>query len=259
MLLPQPINCLTRPVTTVHLSLPQRSRVFALLLPAAGLLRDYADRQLNRGVDLVREGTSEAVRSSLESQSSLLRKLADRAWLLQWGIGFALIGALAAALALIFPNVVLWHHAPAWITCSATNLLSGAALVALLATVLFTIPFTWGLLVKSADLKLFAAVLDIAIGKPVPTAPTAVQAIAKGGSEVEVIWVAPSGDLEIRGYVVLPSLDQVAQAPTEVPANETSTTISGLTVQAAVTFTVAAKNDNGVGSASKPSDPVTVT
>ncbi len=233
--------------------------VFALLLPAAGLLREYGERQLNRAVELVRAGTTQDVRESLRSQSSHLRILADRVWFLQWGIGFAVVAALAASLSLVFPKIVLWHHAPAWMTCSARNLLAGGALVALLATVLFTIPFTWALLVTSSDLKDFSDVLDLAIGKTVPAAPTAVQAIAKGGGVVEVSWAAPPGNVEVSSYLVTPNLNQQAQTTTEVLSAPTSTTISGLTAGTSVTFTVTAKNDNGVSQASQPSAAITVT
>ncbi|WP_329426066.1 putative Ig domain-containing protein [Streptosporangium sp. NBC_01495] len=86
-----------------------------------------------------------------------------------------------------------------------------------------------------------------------PTAPTAVA----GTTSATVSWTAPaSNGSAITGYVVTPYLGGVAQSPVSFDASATSRTLTGLTAGATYTFTVAAVNAVGTGSASPASNAV---
>jgi hypothetical protein len=71
-------------------------------------------------------------------------------------------------------------------------------------------------------------------------------------SKVTVAWTAPSSDggSPITGYVVTPYQGEAAQAPTTVDGATTSADVTGLTNGTNYTFTVAAKNAAGTGTAS---------
>jgi hypothetical protein len=91
-----------------------------------------------------------------------------------------------------------------------------------------------------------------------PGAPTGV--VAKPAtSQAQVSWTPPSGNggSEITGYTVTPYVGASAQTPVNVGASSTSTTVAGLTNGTSYTFTVAAKNAAGTGSASQASAAVT--
>jgi hypothetical protein len=90
-----------------------------------------------------------------------------------------------------------------------------------------------------------------------PGEPTHVLAFA-GDASASLGWIAPESDggSAITGYVVTPFADGVAQTPIQV-GPETSTALTGLTNDAAYTFTVAAVNAVGTGPASAPSNAVT--
>ena len=85
-----------------------------------------------------------------------------------------------------------------------------------------------------------------------PAAPTATAGI----TSATVTWVAPaSNNSPITGYIVTPYLNGVAQAPQSYGA-ATTQTLTGLTAGASYTFTVAAVNAIGTGSASPQSAAV---
>jgi hypothetical protein len=91
-----------------------------------------------------------------------------------------------------------------------------------------------------------------------PSAPTAVVA-SPATRQALVSWSEPAsnGGSALTGYTVTPFLAGVAQAPVEVAAGTSSTTVKGLTNGSAYTFTVTATNAVGAGPASSPSAAIT--
>jgi hypothetical protein len=92
-----------------------------------------------------------------------------------------------------------------------------------------------------------------------PPAPSNVAA-SPATSSALVSWSPPSGDggSPITGYVITPYLGSTAQTPVSVSGGSTtSRTVTALTNGHAYTFTVAAANSIGTGSASAPSGAVT--
>ena len=72
-----------------------------------------------------------------------------------------------------------------------------------------------------------------------------------------VSWTAPANNgSAITGYVVTPYRNGVAQTPVAFDASATTRTLTGLTAGASYTFTVAAVNAIGTGSASPASNAV---
>jgi titin len=102
-----------------------------------------------------------------------------------------------------------------------------------------------------------SAMSDAATPVAVPGAPTAVAATA-GSSKATVTWTAPSSDggTPITGFVVTPIKAGVAQAPVTFNSAATTQDVTGLTVGASYTFTVAAVNAVGTGPSSDPSNAV---
>ncbi|MGV9775710.1 DUF7927 domain-containing protein [Streptosporangium sp. NPDC003464] len=89
-----------------------------------------------------------------------------------------------------------------------------------------------------------------------PSAPAAPAAVA-GVTSATVSWTAPANNGgAITGYVVTPYLGGVAQTPVTFNASATTRTLTGLTAGASYTFTVAAVNSVGTGSASPASNAV---
>ena len=98
-----------------------------------------------------------------------------------------------------------------------------------------------------------------AAGAPTaPGAPTGVQGTS-GDKSVALNWTAPSSDggSPITGYKVTPFVNGSAQTPILTNSTSTNYTVTGLTNGAAYTFTVAAINAVGTGSASSPSPSIT--
>ena len=98
-----------------------------------------------------------------------------------------------------------------------------------------------------------------AAGAPTaPGAPTGVQGTS-GDKSVALNWTAPSSDggSPITGYKVTPFVNGSAQTPILTNSTSTNYTVTGLTNGAAYTFTVAAVNAVGTGSASSPSPSIT--
>jgi hypothetical protein len=94
-----------------------------------------------------------------------------------------------------------------------------------------------------------------------PGAPTEVIATA-GNASATVSWAAPaSNGSPIASYTVTPYIGTTAQPATTVTGSPpaTKTTVTGLTNGTSYTFTVAAANAIGTGTASSPSNAVTPT
>ncbi|GAB1820096.1 DUF7927 domain-containing protein [Herbidospora sp. RD11066] len=89
-----------------------------------------------------------------------------------------------------------------------------------------------------------------------PATPTAPAATA-GVTSATVTWTAPAANgSPITGYIVTPYLNGVAQAPVTYMSTATTQTLTGLTAGGSYTFTVAAVNAVGTGSASPSSNAV---
>jgi hypothetical protein len=88
-------------------------------------------------------------------------------------------------------------------------------------------------------------------GAQAPGTPTGVTATPDAGT-ITVAWTAPASDggSPVTGYVVTPSHGGSALTPIAVGAGQTSTVLSDLTNGDDYTFTVAAKNAAGTGTAS---------
>ncbi|MEU0517986.1 putative Ig domain-containing protein [Streptosporangium sp. NPDC006007] len=98
-----------------------------------------------------------------------------------------------------------------------------------------------------------AATYVYAAAPAAPAAPTA----TAGVTSATVTWTAPSGNgSTITGYVVTPYIGGVAQTPVSYDASATTRTLTGLTPAVSYTFTVAAVNAFGTGSASPASAAV---
>ncbi|MEV8638151.1 putative Ig domain-containing protein, partial [Streptosporangium sp. NPDC051023] len=86
-----------------------------------------------------------------------------------------------------------------------------------------------------------------------PAAPTA----TAGVTSATVTWTAPGNNgSAITSYVVTPYKDGVAQTPITYDATATTRTLTGLTAGSSYTFTVAAVNTFGTGTASAASNAV---
>ena len=92
-----------------------------------------------------------------------------------------------------------------------------------------------------------------------PTAPASVVAVP-GNGQATVSWTASASNngQPVTGYVITPYVGTLAQPAITVGVS-TSTTITGLANTKTYTFRVAAKNANGVGPQSTPSNAVTPT
>ena len=90
----------------------------------------------------------------------------------------------------------------------------------------------------------------------VPALPTAVAGIALD-RQVNLSWTAPdNGGSPITGYRVTPYLGGAAQTPITFSSTGTTQSVTGLTNGTPYTFTVAAINAIGTGSASIPSNTI---
>lgn len=79
--------------------------------------------------------------------------------------------------------------------------------------------------------------------------------LANGGG-ASLSWTAPSnGGKTITSYLITPNIG----TPVETGSSSTSYTFSGLTVGTPYSFTVAARNENGVGQASTTTNQITIT
>ena len=97
---------------------------------------------------------------------------------------------------------------------------------------------------------------------PPPTAPGQVAAVTAtaGDARATVSWTPPiDGGSPITSYTVTPYVGTTARTPVTITGNPpaASTTVTGLTNGTAYTFTVAATNAIGTGTASAPSAAVT--
>jgi hypothetical protein len=115
----------------------------------------------------------------------------------------------------------------------------------------------WNDAVNSTDFD------DVSISTPgttatAPGAPTGVSGTA-GNTSVALSWTAPASDggSAITGYRITPFIGATAQTAIVTGSAATSATVTGLTNGTAYTFTVAAINGVGTGSASAASAAVT--
>ena len=94
-------------------------------------------------------------------------------------------------------------------------------------------------------------------------APTIGTATYAGNQSATVKWTAPAAlagtQPPLTGYVVTPYISGTAQTPQTFNSTATTETVTGLTANTTYTFTVAAINSNGVGTASAQSNSVAVT
>jgi len=125
--------------------------VFALLLPAVSLLREYVDRRTTRLQEVLRSPSISA--DTLDSQRQMFARLAGTAAPLQRGIVLAVLAAIASSMAIIAPRITVWDHAPSFLVFSFADLLTGLAVVCLVGTVAAMFPFTWHLLIRSNQLR----------------------------------------------------------------------------------------------------------
>jgi hypothetical protein len=111
----------------------------------------------------------------------------------------------------------------------------------------------------SADSTASAAVTPRA-ATTAPGAPTGVSGSA-GNASVALSWSAPADDggAAITGYRITPYVGPTAQTPINTGSTATSANVAGLTVGTAYTFTVAATNSAGTGTASAPTIAITPT
>ena len=91
-----------------------------------------------------------------------------------------------------------------------------------------------------------------------PLAPTAPSAVP-GNARATVKWTAPANNgSAITGYVITPYIGVTAQSPRTFASTATTEIVTGLTNATTYTFKIAAKNANGTGPQSIPTNTVTV-
>jgi Tetratricopeptide repeat len=149
--------------------------VFALLLPAVALLRDYFKKRTDRLHEVLRErrkilderaddniqradkGLNESFRAerkifkSLEAQQKIFERLGRTVSPLQRGVVLTIVATLASSAAVVAPTSTLWKHAPRWLVFNLTELLTAIALVCLAGAVVAMLPFTWYLLIGPGE------------------------------------------------------------------------------------------------------------
>jgi hypothetical protein len=149
--------------------------VFALLLPAVALLRDYIDRRISRLREVLqqRAAAEDSAQPAdddstgiLEAQRTIFGSLAEAVAPLQRGIVLTIMATIASAAAVIAPSSILWKHAPGWLVFSPTELLTALALVCLVGAVAAMLPFTWYLLIPSEEIDLVRQAIDIETEPP---------------------------------------------------------------------------------------------
>jgi hypothetical protein len=101
--------------------------------------------------------------------------------------------------------------------------------------------------------------VDVMYALPKPgQATNPVATAARGGASLT--WTAPvAGGGPVEGWVVTPYIGATAQTPTTIEGSGTSGFVDGLTAGTSYTFTVAAANGSGAGTASGQSNAVVPT
>lgn len=146
--------------------------VFALLLPAVGILREYVDRRTTLLQEVIRKGEA-ATPEQLESQRRMFSRLAKTVSSLQRGIVLAVLAALAASAAILAPTVTPWHGAPAYFSFSVQQILTALTLVCLVDAIIAMFPFTWHLLVKAEQLGVLEQAARLALKRATEPASAA--------------------------------------------------------------------------------------
>jgi len=147
--------------------------VFALLLPAVAILREFVERRQARLSEVLKEAgvprsVGPPVAGDLEGQRRTFGHLAKTVKPLQRGIVLAILAAVASSVAIVAPDVTAWDHAPGFLVFSLADLLAGLALVCLIGTVAMLFPFTWHLIISSDQLRLIEWALGQAQAAPPP-------------------------------------------------------------------------------------------
>jgi hypothetical protein len=165
--------------------------VFALLLPAVALLRDYFNKRTDRMRDMLRErnkvlgeragwnpqqadnNLAASIQAEwqifhrLRAQSMIFERLRRAVSPLQRGVALTIVATLASSAAIVVPTFTLWPHAPRWLVFNPAQLLTAIALVCLAGTAIAMLPFTWYLLIGPEEVKEASETASV----PQPPAP----------------------------------------------------------------------------------------
>lgn len=154
--------------------------VFALLLPAVALLRDYIDRRTNRLQEVLRQRAiaqdnarqaDDVSNEILTAQRTMFERLAKAVAPLQRGIALTIIATVASSAALIASSSTLRKHALTWLVFSVADLLTALALVCLVGAVASMLPFTWHLLIRSEQINQVTNAINIELNPPATPKP----------------------------------------------------------------------------------------
>lgn len=169
--------------------------VFALLLPAVALLRDYFNKRTDRLRDMLRERRKvlderaagnaqltdndlskslEAERQifkSLQAQGKIFERLGRVVSPLERGVVLTIVATLASSAAVVAPTSTVWKHAPRWLVFNLSELLTALALVCLAGAVAAMLPFTWYLLIGSGEVGEARQVVAIITEPPARKTP----------------------------------------------------------------------------------------
>jgi ABC-type multidrug transport system fused ATPase/permease subunit len=145
--------------------------VFALLLPAVALLRDYFYKRTDRLQEVLRERrkvleeraacndliasiqAERQISGRLQAQRKIFERLGKTVSPLQRGVVLTIVATLASAAAIVAPTTVLWRHAPRLLVFNLKELLTALALLCLAGAVAAMLPFTWYLLIGTREVE----------------------------------------------------------------------------------------------------------
>lgn len=209
--------------------------VFALLLPAVALLRDYFDKSTERMQDLIRarkkilderpdrdpQQADNNQAASIEAEWQIFYRLQARSTIferlgrtvspLQRGVVLTIIATLASSAAIAVPTFTLWAHAPRWLVFNPAELLTAIALVCLASTAIVMLPFTWYLLIGPGEVKQASET-----AKKVPQPPARQRGADDAASVPDPPDPAPGGPAPAPD--VIGTLDDSGPRPPELPS-----------------------------------------